>query len=170
REIYLKAFEGSFVKGGSTGTMTAFNRVGLTYAGAHRALLKDLLRGEWGFCGATISDAANFPYQHPVEGIANGTDIWCTMGETDRDKTIRAAIVDNDDGNLFRELRESQHGLYYMFANSNLINGLTSNMKYVTHTPWWQTALYAVDAVLALATLAFGALYVYNTYLKKEDR
>ena len=31
--------------------MTAFNRVGITAANAHTGLLKNILRGEWGFKG-----------------------------------------------------------------------------------------------------------------------
>ena len=71
---------------------------------------------------------------------------------------------------LYEMLRESQHGTYYMFANSNLINGLSSNMKFVTHTPWWQTALYVVDGVLAVAAVALGAAYVMSTYGKKKEQ
>ena len=69
REIYLKAFEGGFTKGGATSTMTSYSRVGLTYVGHNAELLRNVLRGEWGFTGATISDCAMHPYQHTLDGL-----------------------------------------------------------------------------------------------------
>ncbi|MBQ7326746.1 MAG: glycoside hydrolase family 3 C-terminal domain-containing protein [Clostridia bacterium] len=56
REIYLKSFEYAVVEGGSMGIMSAYNNIGRTWAGAHYGLLTELLRGEWGFEGAVISD------------------------------------------------------------------------------------------------------------------
>ena len=170
REIYFKCFEGAFVKGGATSTMTAYNRIGCTYIGHSASLLKNVLRGEWGFDGATISDAAFGNYMHAVEGVVAGTDFWCLQMNGGRGSALKDAIVSNDDGYLYEKLRESQHGTYYMFANSNLINGLSSNMKYVVHTPWWQTALFALDGVLAVAALALCAAYVVSTYGKKKEQ
>ena len=169
REIYLKAFEGAFVKGGATSTMTAYNRIGLTYVGHSSALLKDLLRGEWGFKGATISDAAFSSYMHAVEGVVAGTDFWCLQMRGGRGPALQDAISSNDDGYLFGMLRESQHGLYYMYANSNLINGLSTNMRYVANTPWWQSALTAIDVVLGILTLIFLVAYVYRSYFRKDE-
>ena len=40
----------------STAVMSSFNRIGATWAGASPALLKDVLRGEWGFLGTVITD------------------------------------------------------------------------------------------------------------------
>ena len=56
REIYFKSFEYAVVEGGSMGIMSAYNCIGTTWAGAHYGLLTELLRGEWGFEGAVISD------------------------------------------------------------------------------------------------------------------
>lgn len=169
REIYLKAFEGGFTVGGATSTMTSYSRVGLTYIGHSSAMLKDLLRGEWGFKGANISDCAMHPYQHTIDGLANGTDFWCIVGEALRAPELKDYIVTHDDGNLYGMLRESQHGFYYMLANSNLVNGLSKNMEYKAITPWWQTALYAVIGVFGVATVALGAVYVVDSYGKKKQ-
>ncbi len=169
REIYLKAFEGGFTKGGATSTMTSYSRVGLTYIGHSAAMLKDLLRGEWGFKGATISDCAMHPYQHTVEGLVGGTDFWCIVGEKLRAPELKEYITTNDDGNLYGMLRESQHGFYYMLANSNVINGLSKNMEYRAITPAWQIALYAIDGVFGVATVILGAAYVFTTFGKKKQ-
>ena len=56
REIYMKSFE-MMVKAGSMGLMTSFNRVGYVVNSNNWAVHEDLLRGQWGFKGATVTDA-----------------------------------------------------------------------------------------------------------------
>ena len=55
-EIYLPAFKAAVQEGGAWAIMPAYNR----YKGQHcchnQYLLNDILKGEWGFDGATISD------------------------------------------------------------------------------------------------------------------
>ena len=41
------------------GVMTAFNRIGATWTGGSYALITGILRTEWGFNGAVITDNAN---------------------------------------------------------------------------------------------------------------
>lgn len=168
REIYLRCFEGAFTEAGALSTMTAFNRIGCTYAGHNEALLKSLLREEWGFLGATISDAAFFDFQHAVEGLVGGTDLWC-LSSINNGPELKAYIETNDDGDLFQLLRESQHRYYYMLANTSLINGLTDNMEYVEITPWWQTALYAVDGGLAILTVMLLVAYIVAFRKNKSE-
>jgi beta-glucosidase len=55
REIYLKTFELAVKEGGADGTMSAFNRIGLNSAANYR-LYQNILRNEWGFTGASVTD------------------------------------------------------------------------------------------------------------------
>ncbi len=56
REIYLPAFE-TVVKGTDPWTvMCAYNRINGTYASEHEHLLREILKEEWGFEGAVVSD------------------------------------------------------------------------------------------------------------------
>ena len=57
REIYLKAFEAGVTEGNANAMMSSFNRIGCTWAGSHKGLLTDVLRGEWGFIGMVETDA-----------------------------------------------------------------------------------------------------------------
>lgn len=170
REIYLKAFEGGFVKGGATSTMTSYNRVGMTYVGHNPAMLRRVLRDEWGFKGADISDCAMHPFQHTIDGLVGGTDIWCIVGENLRAPELKEYILSHDDGNLYGLLRESQKGFYYMLANSNLINGMTKDMEYRAITPWWQMALYVIIGVFGVLTAVLGAAYAYTSVKKQNER
>ena len=56
REIYLRPFAIAVKKGEATGMMTAYNRLGATWAGGSKALLLGVLREEWGFEGSVITD------------------------------------------------------------------------------------------------------------------
>ena len=56
REIYLKSFQMVFEEGKSMGVMTSYNRIGLMETAASYPLLTEVVRGEWGFKGAMLSD------------------------------------------------------------------------------------------------------------------
>lgn len=56
REIYLPAFERVVTEAAPATVMAAYNKINGVYATENRWLLTDLLRGEWGFAGAVVSD------------------------------------------------------------------------------------------------------------------
>ena len=56
REVHLAAFEAAVVEAGTWSVMSSYNRLNGTYASDHHWLLTELLRDEWGFDGAVISD------------------------------------------------------------------------------------------------------------------
>ena len=56
REIYLPAFERVVKQARPSTVMAAYNRLNGTFCSQHRWLLTDVLRGEWGFEGAVVSD------------------------------------------------------------------------------------------------------------------
>ena len=56
REIYLPGFEAGVREGGALAVMAAYNKVRGQHAGHHEYLLNQVLKGEWGFAGAVVSD------------------------------------------------------------------------------------------------------------------
>ncbi|MFK0014858.1 beta-glucosidase [Streptomyces sp. NPDC091027] len=56
RELYLAPFEAIVTGARPWGVMTAYNRVNGTTMTEHRHLVNEVLRGEWGFDGANVSD------------------------------------------------------------------------------------------------------------------
>lgn len=76
REIYLPAFR-TLVRNGATGIMTAYNRIGATWAGGNRGLIQDVLRGEWGFEGCVITDYADHhAYMNADQMLRAGGDLY----------------------------------------------------------------------------------------------
>ena len=69
REIYLKAFEKAVVEGGAMSVMTAYNKVNGYYCSENAHLNNEILRGEWGFKGMTVSDWGG---THSTMGAALG--------------------------------------------------------------------------------------------------
>nr|WP_239471515.1 glycoside hydrolase family 3 protein [Olsenella profusa] len=77
RELYLRPFRIAVEEGGATGLMTAYNRVGAVWAGGSKALLTCVLRGEWGFEGAVITDYADHQrYMNVDQMLRAGGDLF----------------------------------------------------------------------------------------------
>ncbi|MGH7812816.1 MAG: beta-glucosidase [Candidatus Binataceae bacterium] len=74
REIYLPAFEAAVKEGKAASIMSAYNRVNGQYCGEHRHLLREILKGEWGFDGFVMSDWI-FGTRSTVASAANGLDV-----------------------------------------------------------------------------------------------
>lgn len=56
REIYLAAFERVVAQADPWTVMASYNKLNGTYASEHRRLLTDILKTEWGYEGAVVSD------------------------------------------------------------------------------------------------------------------
>lgn len=56
REIYLRPFEMAVKEGGALTVMTAYNRVNAIHSATNYDLNTTILRGEWGFDGAVMTD------------------------------------------------------------------------------------------------------------------
>ena len=69
REIYLKPFEDAVKEGGAMCIMPAYNKVNGYYCSENAHLLNEILRGEWGFKGMTVSDWGG---THSTMGAALG--------------------------------------------------------------------------------------------------
>ncbi len=84
REIYAKPFEMAIKLGGSTGTMTAFNRIGDAMASTNYAMLESLMRQEWGFTGHNVTDSWDRGYRPMNLMLRTGQDLPLGKGYEDK--------------------------------------------------------------------------------------
>lgn len=91
REIYLPAFEAAVKRGHAWTVMCSYNRINGVYASESHEYLTDILRGEWGFDGYTVSDwgAVN----DRVMGLAAGLDLEMPSSAGVNDRRIVAAVL-----------------------------------------------------------------------------
>ncbi len=73
REIYLTNFEIAVKEGKPKCVMTSYNLVNGVYANEHPHLLKGILRGEWGYDGAVVTDWGGD--NDFVEGVRTGCNL-----------------------------------------------------------------------------------------------
>ena len=73
REIYLAGFETAVKEGHPQAIMSSYNRVNGVYANENAHLLQDILRDEWGFSGAVITDWGG-SNDHAL-GVKNGSTL-----------------------------------------------------------------------------------------------
>ena len=151
REIYLEVADKAVTDGGAWSVMTGFNRWGAYWCGAYDNLLTGFLRGELGMRGMIITDySGSSKYMDLADGLIAGSDIWDSP-----DPTIHTTLAPKyeNDAYIVTEMRESMHKILYTVANSNAMNGWSSADRLKVITPWWKTALYALDTVLAVLTV-----------------
>lgn len=94
REIYLTGFEIAVMEGRPGAVMTSYNEVNGTYANENHHLLKEILRGEWGFEGIVITDwgAGN----DPVKGVREGSNLEMPSSGFDSARRILKAVEKNE--------------------------------------------------------------------------
>lgn len=99
RELYLPAFEAAVRAGGCLTVMGAYNRFRGQHCCHHHGLLVEILKGEWGFPGAVISDWGGV--HDTDEAAANGLDLEMGTGWTPDQAFLGAAFLDRlRDGRL----------------------------------------------------------------------
>jgi len=72
REIYGPAFRIAIEESAPLMLMMAYNQINGEYASANRHLIRDFIKGEWGFKGVVVSDWRGV---HGTEAIAAGLDL-----------------------------------------------------------------------------------------------
>lgn len=166
REIYCLPFEIAVTKSEMNGIMSSFNRIGCTWAGRHKGLLTDLLRGEWGFGGLVQTDSmgGNPLHMYHIDakagGLAAGNDLWMAGNGSE---TYFKGIEENP--TVMLAMREACHRILYAQLHSSAMNGTDSSTRIVKVKVWWQHALLGLQIgagiIFGLLVLVTVFAYVY---------
>lgn len=100
REIYMKPFEITVKEAKPWGVMTAYNKVNGTHADSHTFLLKQVLRGEWGWQGMTMSDWGGL--NSTADSLNAGLDL--EMPGPTRFRTLEAVMEAIHKGEVTEEI------------------------------------------------------------------
>lgn len=168
RELYTKPFELAIKEGGATGIMTSYGRIGSTWTGGSEALLTELVRNEWGFQGAILTDYADHhDFMNGDQMIRAGGDLW--MDGWNDNGSYRF----NTNSDAFKNaLRNATKNVTYMW-----LNALVTNAEYnekggddivIPVSPelnfrWYIPVLVAIDVV----AVAGCGLWIFFTLRKK---
>ncbi|MDR1094496.1 MAG: glycoside hydrolase family 3 C-terminal domain-containing protein [Clostridiales bacterium] len=161
REQYFLPFETAVKEGGATAFMSSFNRVGKEWAGGNHTLLTKLLRDEWGFRGAVITDFNVNAFMNLDQMVRAGGDLSLSAG--------KAWNLDNS-ATTVTALRQATKNILYTVANSNAMNGMGEGVAYRYALPLWQVWLLAAAAVIFALCLAWGAWAVLSAGKKQTAK
>ena len=93
REIYLKPFEIVVKESNPWLIMNAYNKIQGTHASENGKLMNQILRDEWGFTGAAMTDWGGIVDR--TKGLVNGTDLEMPGQEITNIKKIIKAVEEN---------------------------------------------------------------------------
>ena len=94
REVYLPHFK-QVVDAGVAAVMTSFNSVNGAWCGQNRELIREILKGEWGFAGFTLTDGI-FGMRDAKTAILAGQDLempFRSMYAADLEQLVDAGEV-----------------------------------------------------------------------------
>lgn len=160
REIYLKPFEIAVKEGGAKAVMSSFNYIGTEYAGASSALLKTVLRGEWGFQGFVLTDYfGGYGYQNADQEIRNGNDAMLVAYDTETNH-----LKDTESATSIKAMRQSAKNIMYTVVNSRAYEGNNAKGGLMS----WQILAIGIDVILA-AGLVYLELFMWKRYKAKRE-
>lgn len=168
REVYLKAFQAPIEDADANGVMTAYNRLGTTWAGGDYNLVTNVLRNEWGCEGKIITDNAGSPalaYMNAADGILSGGSIFDAMFS-------REDHYDEyeDDAVIVNAMREASHRNLYAVANSAAMNGIGADTEIDKITLPALTFMRVLTAVfVGLCILSITLTVVKTRNYKKNN-
>lgn len=140
----------------ATGIMGAANYIGTEWCAADYRLLQNVLRGEWGFCGAVTTDMALQTFPGCVDKIFRG-------GGDLRMYYREASLLDNDSSFALSSFRRATKNICYTYANSNLVQNLLPGAIVKYSMSPWKIVLVVFDCIVGAVVLGY---IIYSIVLK----
>lgn len=143
----------------ATAVMSSFNRIGCTWAGGDYRLLTQILRDEWGFNGAVLTDYFNGGYMNINQFLRAGGDLALTQyGSTYSVK---------GDTNTYYTQQSMKHTLY-MVVNSNAMNGFVHGIEAGAEPFAYYYLILIAVGVVAAGLTAWGVTAIVLRWKKEK--
>lgn len=158
RELYLKPFEMAVKLADCRGVMTSMNKIGYIDTENSYALVTEVLRNEWGFKGAVITD---YTSEADAEAcLAAGVDLILS--------TTAMRLADTSKPYVRNEIKQAAKHTLYMVSQSNAMNiFLDGNRSYSAGIPTYVVMLIAADCAIGLG-IAVGEFFLVRDYRRKK--
>ena len=116
RQIYLRPFEIALREGKPSGITASSANLGVEWCGSSEALLKDLIREEWGYEGIVSTGLMNAARMNPAQALTSGADLLMDPGFCSSEKILKHAYA-KDPVSTAWALRECAHRICYTIVN-----------------------------------------------------
>ncbi|EUJ29136.1 beta-glucosidase [Listeria floridensis FSL S10-1187] len=179
REVYLKPFEIAVKEGHISGIMSSYNRLGTTWVGVSKNLLKTVLRDEWGFKGTVITDFYKPQYMNVDEGLAAGNDLVLYVMPI----KLKKETTETNWGQ--QNMRTASHNILYTVVNSHAYDVVERSIPtwVILYTvvnshaydvversiPTW-VILYAIGDLLLLTFIGYMMYRLTNSKKSKRKK
>ncbi len=141
--------------------MSAFNRIGCTWAGGNYNLITGVLRNEWGFRGTVITDYDGGGVMDTEQCIRAGGDLKLTGYYTDAELDIS-----NPASQYYA--RQAVKHILYTTVNSNAMNGIVHGVAAgQLPFPNYYFILIA-EGVVAAGLIAWGTVAIVRRWMREK--
>ena len=142
---------------GALGVMSSYNRIGAVASSANKAVMVDIMRGEWGFKGYNVTDFTGVSLKAaPKESILFGTTNFCGFGNS---VSYWSEDALRGDADMMQAIHDDMHYALYALSRSYAMD-----LNVNTHVEWlmtWYRATYiSLITVFSVASLACVVGYV----------
>ena len=161
REIYLKPFEIATKAVDVNAAMASWSYIGNIWVGESSALMKTILRDEWGFRGFVVSDFFRnngHGFMNADEALANGVDAMLSTFAGGPNQ-----VTDKTAASNVKYMREATKNIFYTTVNSWAYDEEHTQTGMAT----WKKILIGADVLAGLLLLG-GACMIYRKYKKSK--
>ena len=146
--------------------MTAYTRWGAVWSGGVKGLMTNILRGEWGNNGMSITDNVITPMVTGADGVLAGTTTYDAMLPNINNELPGY----ENDPVIVSAMREACHHNLYALVNSSAMNGITAESVIIAHELPLVTNVKRIALVSGLIFVAMTVLWVLGSIkLKKSE-
>jgi beta-glucosidase len=166
-EKYLASVNGTNVykqtsknRKAAMGMMTSMNFLGGVWTSLDNSLTNVVLRDEWGFQGAVITDSATPINAQLNNSLAAGNDFYFSF--------MQGSLADTTTTQAKLTIRRAVKNICYAIANSNAMQNIGPAMSYHYTISPWRIYIILIDVFSGLVVLGGGTWIILRTRSEKK--